>query len=45
MHVLENDKEPNLSGLYNDCMKDVLKELVQEEMSNVDNKESAEVED
>ena len=43
--VLANYKEPDLNGHFDDCTKDVLKELyVQEEMSDSD-EESAEVED
>ena len=43
--VLTNYKEPDLNGHFDDCTKDVLKELyVQEEMSDSD-EESAEVED
>ena len=44
--VLANYKEPDLHGHFNDCTKDVLKELYvqEEEMSDLD-EESAEVED
>ena len=43
--VLTNYKEPHQNGHFDDCTKDVLKELyVQEEMSDSD-EESAEVED
>ena len=43
--VLANYKEPDLNGHFDDCTKDVLKELyVQEEMSDSD-EENAEVED
>ena len=43
--VLANYKEPDLSGHFDDCTKDVLKELhVQEEEMSAD-EESAEVED
>ena len=44
--VLANYKEPDLNGHFDDCMKDVLKELYvrEEEMSHSD-EESAEVED
>ena len=43
--VLANYKEPDLSGHFDDCTRDVLKEIyVQEEMSDSD-EESAEVED
>ena len=43
--VLANYKEPDLNGYFDDCKKDVLKELyVQEEMSDSD-EESGEVED
>ena len=43
--VLANYKEHDLNGYFDDCTKDVLKELyVQEEMSDSD-EESAEVED
>ena len=43
--MLVNYKEPYLNGHFDDCTKDVLKELyVQEEMSDSD-EESAEVED
>ena len=43
--VLANYKESDLNGHFDDCTKDVLKELyVQEEMSDSD-EESAEVED
>ena len=44
--VLANYKEPDLNGPFDDCTKDVLKELhvQEEEMSDSDEK-SAEVED
>ena len=44
--VLANCKEPDLNGHFDDCTKDVLKELYvqEEEMSDLD-EESAEVED
>ena len=43
--MLANYEEPDLNGHFDDCTKDVLKELyVQEEMSDSD-EESAEVED
>ena len=44
--VLANYKEPDLNGHFDDCTKDVLKELcVQEEEINYSDEESAELED
>ena len=44
--VLANYKEPDLNGHFDDCTKDVLKELhVQEEEMSDSDEESAEVED
>ena len=44
--VLANYKEPDLNGHFDDCMKDVLKELyVQEEEMSDSDEESAEVDD
>ena len=44
--VLANHKEPDLNGHFDDCTKDVLKELhVQEEEMSDSDEESAEVED
>ena len=44
--VLANYKEPDLNGHFNDCTKDVLKELhVQEEEMSDSDEESAEVDD
>ena len=43
---IRDSKEPDLNGLFNDCTKDVLKELyVQEEKNEWFGEESAEVED
>ena len=42
--MLANYKEPGLNGLFDDCTKDMIKELQEEEMSDLD-EESAEVED
>ena len=44
--VLTNYKEPDLNGHFDDCTKDVLKELyVQEEEMSDSDEESAEVDD
>ena len=44
--VLANYKEPDLNGHFDDCTKDVLRELyVQEEYMSDSDEESAEVED
>ena len=44
--VLANYKEPDLNGHFDDCTKDVLKELyVQEEEMSDSDEESAEVDD
>ena len=44
--LLANYKEPDLNGYFDDCTKDVLKELyVQEKEMRDSDEESAEVED